>query len=101
MNARLLNKLSEHYVIVMMVVTRVIGSIGGMLTIYYVNLTLRLPAEIDTHFRILAACVVVLAVIVTLGLAQWETRCLRGVLRDLNRGRAIELSRADLAGREA
>ena len=37
MKAGLLRKLGSHYIVVMMLVTRLIGSVGGTLTIYYVG----------------------------------------------------------------
>ncbi|HEX3725852.1 MAG TPA: hypothetical protein VHV08_06400, partial [Pirellulales bacterium] len=97
----MLKRFGSHYIIVMMIVTRLIGSVGGTLTIYYVNLTLRLPPDVATHFHVLAALVVMLAVVSTSLMALWETRCLRGVLCDLDQGRIVELSRALSAGREA
>jgi signal transduction histidine kinase len=101
MKAGLLRKLGAHYIVGMMLATRLIGSVGGTLTIYYVAVTLRLAPEISAHFYVLAALVVLLAVVATSLLALWETRCLRGVLRDLGRGCVVDLPRALEAGREA
>jgi signal transduction histidine kinase len=101
MHARLVKKLGPHYILVMMIVTRVIGSIGGTLTIYYVNLTMRLTPAASSHFHMFAALAVLLAVVSTIALGLWETRCLRRVLNDLALGRIVELPRALKAGREA
>ncbi len=101
MLARLLQKLGPHYILVMMIVTRLIGSIGGTLTIYYINLTLHVSPEVERHFRLLAVIVVIAAVVSTTLLGMWELRRLRRVLADLQRGRVVELPRALAAGRDA
>src|SRR5262249_10144035 len=101
MNAELLKKFSSHYIIVMMLVTRLIGSIGGTLTIYYVSITLRLPSAVAFHFYVAAGIVVVLAVVSTTIVGLWETRSLRGALGKLERGSVLDLPLALAAGREA
>lgn len=101
MLARLLKKLGPHYILVMMIVTRLIGSIGGTLTIYYIDLTLHVTPEVLHHFRILAVAVVTAAVVSTTLQGMWETRRLRRVLSDLQHGRIVELPRALQAGRDA
>ncbi len=98
---KVLRKTGSHYILVMMLITRLIGSVGGTLTIYYVSLTLRLPPDAARHFFIAAGMAVILAVVSTSAIAIWETRCLRGVLRDLMSGLSVELPRAIRAGREA
>ncbi|REK10237.1 MAG: response regulator [Planctomycetota bacterium] len=97
----LLKKLGSRYILVMMIVTRIIGSVGGILTIYYINLTLRVSPEVSEHFQMLAVIVVLAAVISTTLQGMWETRRLQTVLDDLARGRVIELARALDAGRTA
>ncbi len=101
MNAEMLRRIGAHYILVMMLVTRLIGSVGGTFTIYYVSVTLRLPPEVARDFFVAAGLAVVLAVASTSLLALWETRCLRGVLDDLAKGDAVALPRAMAAGREA
>ena len=101
MNANLLKRLSSHYILVMMLATRLIGSVGGTLTIYYLSITLKLPHDVAMQLYAAAGLVVVLAVVSTSLMALWETRCLRSVLRDLGEGRVVELPRALAAGREA
>ncbi len=101
MLATLLKKLGPHYILVMMIVTRLIGSIGGVLTIYYIDLTLHVTPEVLSHFRLLAAVVVIAAVVATTLQGLWETRRLRRVLGDLQHGRVVELPRALQAGRDA
>ena len=67
MNAAILKKLGSHYIVAMMLITRLIASVGGVLTIYYVNLTLRLRLEGDArlHFHVIAVIVILLAVAMT------------------------------------
>jgi signal transduction histidine kinase len=101
MLARLLKKLGPHYIFVMMIVTRMIGSIGGILTIYYINLTMHVSPEVGEHFQLLAVVVVIAALLSTTLLGMWESRRLRSVLADLQQGRVIELPRALAAGRDA
>src|SRR5438132_1380124 len=101
MTERLLRRLGHRYILAMMVGTRLFGSIGGVLVVYYVNLTLNLPEQIRHHFDILAVAVVAAAVVLTLLLALAETRNLRPVLRKLLRGEAVDPAQAVQAGREA
>lgn len=75
MNQRWLDKLGQHYILAVMVLTRFIGFLGGSLTIYYVNLTL--PAlQATSAFLWLAVCAIVMAVATTLLLGLFETRSL-------------------------
>ncbi|HUG94227.1 MAG TPA: ATP-binding protein, partial [Planctomycetaceae bacterium] len=101
MAERLLHRFGHHYILVMMILTRIFGSVGGLLVIYYVELTLEMPAVVRTHFRVAAIVVVVIACTLTVLLALWETRNLRQVLRQLAAGEAIDAAQAALAGQEA
>jgi two-component system sensor histidine kinase ChiS len=101
MTERLLRKLGHHYVLLMMVATRFFGSVGGLLVLYYVNLTLTLPPVIRYHFELMALAVVALAVTLTVVLGMWETRNLRTVLRSLKQGMPVSDDLAARAGREA
>ena len=96
----MLNRFRSHYILVMMIVTRFVGLLGGSLTIYYVNLTVPWLTR-ETHFEAMAAPVVVLAIVLTLLMALWETRRLRPLLKAFHRGQVVELSRAVKAGEEA
>jgi signal transduction histidine kinase len=101
MLARLLQKLGPHYILVMMIVTRLIGSVGGILTIYYIDLTLHVSPQVARHFLLLAALVVAAALISTTIVGWWGARHIRGVLADLRAGRVVELPRALRAGKDA
>src|SRR5438132_14097004 len=101
MSERLLRRLGHRYILAMMVATRLFGSIGGVLVVYYVNLTLNLPQQIRYHFDLLAVAVVAVAVVLTILLALAETRHLRHVLRKLVHGETVQPARAVKAGREA
>ncbi len=98
---RLVAHLGSRYVLLMMIVTRLCGSVGGVMVVYYVNLTLTLPDQIRQHFHVLAAIVVGVAVLATVLLAMWETRHLRPVLQRLHRGLPVDAAQAAQAGREA
>jgi two-component system sensor histidine kinase ChiS len=98
---RLVGRLGEHYIVLMMIATRLCGSTGGLLVVYYVNLTLRMPDEIRWHFHVLAGIVVLIAVTLTVLSSLWETPCLRLALARLRRGEPVEPELAAQAGREA
>lgn len=99
--SRLVRQLGEHYIVWMMIATRLCGSTGGLLVVYYVNLTLRLPHNVRRHFHILAGIVVLVAISLTVLSALWETRHLRLALARLRRGRPVGPELAAQAGREA
>eukprot|EP00913_Durusdinium_trenchii_P028462 g26690.t1 len=98
---RMLGILDHHYILVMMIVTRFVGTIGGLLVIYYVELTLRLPDVIRYHFRVTSLVVVVIGCTLTVLLALWETRRLRTVLMKLRRNELFSEQLGIDAGREA
>ncbi len=101
MAERLLRKLGHHYVLAMMLFTRLFGAVGGLLVVYYVQLTQKLPQPIHMHFWITAAVVVIIATAISLLLAMWETRNLRPVLRQMRAGKPLDPAQALRAGREA
>jgi signal transduction histidine kinase len=83
---RLLNKWNAAYPAVSILLTRLVGSLGGLLTIVYVNLTGAIPDDLVTEFRWIASWSVLAAVISTTWLSLSITRHLRSVVRDLFRG---------------
>jgi two-component system, sensor histidine kinase ChiS len=97
----MLNRFGPRYILLMMWVTRASGSFGGLLVLYYVNLSLTLPENIRLHFEIMALVVVALAVSVTVGLALWETRHLRETIRRIREREPVDAELATEAGREA
>ena len=98
---QLFERLGQRYIAAMMLVTRLSGSIGGVLVVYYVNLTVTLPEPMRTDFITWCAAVVVLAVVLSILMAMWETRQLRQVLRLLFDGETPGAELAAEAGREA
>ena len=94
-------KLGSHYILAMTLATRVIGSLGGSLVLYYVNLTTHLPPLMRHHFDVAGAYLVAFAVSLTIPLALWETPRLRAALRRLGKGEAVPDEIARRAGREA
>jgi signal transduction histidine kinase len=101
MAERLLRRFGRHYILVMMILTRIFGSVGGLLVIYYVELTLDLPDIIRSHFRIAAGVVVVIGCSLTVLFALWQTRTLRQVLGKMHVGEPVGPREAAVAGREA
>ena len=97
----LFNKLGSRYILAMTIATRAVGSLGGALVLYYVNLTTQLPAEVRRHFDIAGAIMVALAVFATIPLALWETARLRRALWRLRRGLELSQELGRQAGREA
>src|SRR5262245_52208663 len=101
MNNRVLDRCGPHYILVMMIVTRLVACVTGSLCVYYVNLTFTLDSDTQRHFAIAAAGVILAAVFVTLGMALWETTHLRHVLRQLRQQGPVDALSADRAGRQA
>jgi len=98
---QLFERLGHRYIAAMLLATRLSGSIGGVLVVYYVNLTLTLPEPTRHRFITSCAVVVVLAVILSLLMARWETRHLCTVLTQLFDGKTPDHETAIKAGREA
>lgn len=98
---RLFQRLGHRYVLVVFLVTRLVGLVGGMGVIYYLELTLTLPSPLREHFRLYSAIVCLFSSTVTVFVALWETRHLKQVLIDLERGKAISLKDAKRGGHEA
>lgn len=101
MYERAFHRLGHHYLLVMLFATRIFGSVGGILVVYYVNLTLRLEEPILSSFIQAAAYVVILAVALVTVWALWETRHLRTVLQAFARGERPEDLLLETASREA
>jgi hypothetical protein len=97
----LYSRFRSRYVVLMMFITRLFGSIGGALVIYYVLLTTHMPPEMRRHFVLAALFLVPFAVLATVPLALWNTRTLRRVLRQLELGQAIDAEAGRTAAGEA
>jgi len=98
---RLFQRLRHNYILVMMIFTRLFGSTGGLMVIYYVELAIDLPNPIRTHFRAVSLVVVVIGCTLTVLLALYETRHLRAALKKMTTAQRVEASLAASAGREA
>jgi signal transduction histidine kinase len=99
---RAFRRLGPRYILAMMLVTRLLGSIGGLLTIYYVRITLvRLPDTANFHFHVAALLSIVAAVVATSILARCLTRNLRETLARLERGEPVDRPLGLAATREA
>src|SRR5581483_3232399 len=97
---RLCQRCGEHYILVMMLLTRVVASIGACLTVYYIELTLSFDAEVERHFLLAAAAFVAIGISVSTLLALWLTRDVRRVLAQLRRGETVDALAADRASRQ-
>lgn len=97
----LFRRLGSHYILVMMLATRVFGSTGGLLVVYYIEFIVDLREPLHTDFRNMCFLVTEVAVCLTLMLACWETRCLRPVLRKIARGEPVSPEEGARAGYEA
>lgn len=98
---RIFERLGHHYILVMMLATRIFGSVGGLLVIYYVELALKLPDSVRHHFRSASVVLVILACTLTVLLALWETRKLRSVIKKFRNGQQVAPEEASEAGSEA
>jgi len=97
----LFERLTSRYLAAMFAATRLCGSLGGALVVYYVNLTVTLPEPTLTRFIVACTTVVLVAVILSLIVAGWETRHLRRTLAQLFAGEEPDPAIALKAGREA
>jgi signal transduction histidine kinase len=98
---KLLQRTGSQFILVMMLLTRVFDLVGGALVIYYVNVTITMPPEMQQRFEIMAGLVIVMATLVTVCLALWETRALRAVLDRLARHEPCDRWLAERAGVES
>ena len=101
MNDWLYLRFRPHYVVLMHVLTRIYGSVGGVLVLYYVLLSTSMPESMQFEIEKLHIPLVVFAVTATVPLALWNTRHLRKVLRLLDEGRPLPQMESRLAIREA
>lgn len=97
----LFDRCGRHFILVMMLVTRGFCLVGGALVIYYVDLTIRMSQDAYEEFALVAGILILISTILTVVLAVWETRMLRGVLVDLAEGRPVDTRRAKRAGADA
>jgi two-component system NtrC family sensor kinase len=72
-----------------------------LLVVYYINLTVTFPEPMQTRFVTACAVVVVVALVLSLLLARWETRHLCTALKLLRDGQMPDHETAIKAGREA
>ncbi|MDP6554215.1 MAG: response regulator [Pirellulaceae bacterium] len=98
---RLIRFFGHHFILLMMVSTRVFGTLGGLMVIYYVEFTMDMPDSMRMHFRISSLVVVAIACTLTVLLAMWETRHLRPALKLLKAGQSVSPALEGVAGREA
>ncbi|HVX12110.1 MAG TPA: ATP-binding protein [Pirellulales bacterium] len=93
-------RLGGHYILVMMLSTRLLASLGGALSVYYVTLMLSFTPRVEQHFLLVAACFVSLGIIMSTLLALCYTPHARRVLELLRRGEPVDPELAAKAGPE-
>jgi PAS domain S-box-containing protein len=97
----LFQKYRHHYILVMMIVTRMFGAVGGLGVIYYVDFAQNLPQPVRLHFWLICVAVCTFSILGTVLIALRDTRQLRAVLRKLDAGDAFDSAQASRAGSEA
>lgn len=90
-----------RFIIVMMLATRAFAIVSGCLCIYYVHLGIELREGAYQHFVWSALSVIGVAVVVTVGLAQYNTRHLRLLISELFAGRRVSDALAERGSRQA
>jgi signal transduction histidine kinase len=93
-------RLGRHYILVMMLSTRMLASLGGVLSVYYVTLMLSFTPQVEHDFLMVAAAFVSLGIVASTLLALRYTAHARKVLDLLGRGEAIDPALAAQAGPE-
>ncbi len=93
-------RLGGHYILVMMLSTRLLASLGGFLSVYYVTLMLSLAPDVEQHFMLIAGWFVSLGIVLSTLLALYYTRHARRVLDLLRQGKPVGAELAARAGPE-
>ena len=101
LSEKYLQRLGHHYIVLMMIVTRLCGCTGGLLVIFYTILTLRMPGPLFFHFCVSALVLTGESATATVFIALWELRHVRRVLKRIGMGQPLDLDEARRAGREA
>src|SRR5579872_819575 len=101
MHERLFKFWGAHFILVMMLLTRANCLVGGLLVVYYVDLTIQMPPHTQLQFEIVAGVVIVLSTVATVCLTLLETRALRAVLTRLLRGETVDRPLAERAATES
>ena len=94
-------RLGHHYILVMMILTRICGLTGGLLVVFYAVLTLHMPDRIYNHFCISAFIVCAESSALTVLIALWELRYVRRVLLEIEQREIPDPEDATRAGRDA
>lgn len=94
-------KSRQNFVTVMMITTRVIGSIGGGFVLFYVILSTEMPSEVKHRFLDLGYFLVVLAVALTVPVSWTHTKRLRHALGLIGEKKPVPPELAKAAALEA
>lgn len=90
-----------RFILVMMLATRAFAVVSGCLCIYYVHLGISLPPVAFRHLVWTCLGVIALAVVVTVGMAHYNTRHLRLLISELFAGRRVSDALAERGSRQA
>lgn len=93
-------RLGAHYILVMLLSTRVLASLGGVLSVYYVTLMLSFTPQVERDFLIVSGGFVSAGIVLSTLLGMRYTRHTRRVLGCLGRGEPIGRELAAKAGPE-
>ena len=94
-------KSHQHFILVMMLTTRLIGSIGGGFVLFYVVLTTEMPVEVQERFLELGYFLIALTVALTVPLAWANSLRLREALGLIHQGQPLPPVLAKAATLEA
>jgi signal transduction histidine kinase/DNA-binding response OmpR family regulator/HPt (histidine-containing phosphotransfer) domain-containing protein len=101
LSEKYLQRFGHHYILLMMIVTRLCGCTGGLLVVFYTILTLRLSDALLFHFFASALVLTAESATATVFIALWELRHVRRVLKRIELGQPLDADEARRAGREA
>jgi signal transduction histidine kinase len=94
-------KSRQHFIIVMMLTTRLIGSIGGGFVLCYVVFTTDMSVAVRDRFLNLGLFLIALSVALTVPLAWFNSRRLREALNLIHAGKCLTPEQAKAATLEA
>ena len=99
LSEKYLQRFGHHYVLLMMIATRLCGCTGGLLVVFYTILTLRLSDALLFHFFASALVLTAESATATVFIALWELRHVRRVLKRIELGQPLDADEARRAGR--
>ncbi|OYV75808.1 MAG: hypothetical protein B7Z74_00890, partial [Deltaproteobacteria bacterium 21-66-5] len=93
-------RLGGAYILAVMLSTRLLASLGGLLSVYYVTLMLSFPADVERHFFVAAAWFVSWGIVLSALLGLYYTPHARRALDLLRDGQPVDAELAAKVGAE-